>query len=192
MIYTITGIKKTLQGNLLFTYTHRNKICFLVLKTRIVKIWKNGLYSCGTVRGNRKGLPSILSDTKIKLNRGEFTFLVKSCVAAVKWQDNKAVSLLSTLHNPKDVVFIQRKQNDGSRIDISCPEVVRTYNNIMGGVDRFDQLRERYAIGRRSVKWWHRLFYFFIDLAVINSFQLAFKVKIKQNKKQKYAFFSYL
>lgn len=133
---------------------------------------KNGLYSCGTVRGNRKGLPSILSDTKIKLNRGEFTFLVKSCVAAVKWQDNKAVSLLSTLHNPKDVVFIQRKQKDGSRIDISCPEVVRTYNNIMGGVDRFDQLRERYAIGRRSVKWWHRLFYFFIDLAVINSFQL--------------------
>lgn len=144
------------------------KMCFTTYKL-MKTLWKNGLYSCGTERGNRKGLPSILPDTKIKLNRGEFTFLVKSCVAAVKWQDNKAVSLLSTLHNLKDV-FIQRIQKDGSRIDVSCPEVVRTYNNIMGGVDRFDQLRERYAIGRRSVKWWHRLFYFFIDLAIINSF----------------------
>lgn len=46
--------------------------------------------------------------------------------------------------------------------------MVKVYNNIMGGVDSFDQFRERYAIGRRSVKWWHRNFYFLIDLAIVN------------------------
>jgi len=40
----------------------------------------------------------------------------------------------------------------------------------MGGADLFDQRRERYAIGRRSLKWWHRLLYFLIDLAIVNSF----------------------
>jgi len=40
----------------------------------------------------------------------------------------------------------------------------------MGGVDRFDQRRERYAIGMRSIKWWHRLLYFLIDLAIVNGF----------------------
>ena len=32
------------------------------------------------------------------------------------------------------------------------------YIAIMGGVDRFDQLQGCYAIGCRSVKWWHRKF----------------------------------
>ncbi|GFX46841.1 reverse transcriptase domain-containing protein [Trichonephila clavipes] len=39
----------------------------------------------------------------------------------------------------------------------------------MGGVDRFNQRKERYQI-RRSAKWRHRIFYFLIDLAIIYSF----------------------
>ncbi|GFX08123.1 piggyBac transposable element-derived protein 4 [Trichonephila clavipes] len=42
----------------------------------------------------------------------------------------------------------------------------------MGGVGRFDQRKERYQIGRRSVKWCHRMFYFLIGLSIINSFIL--------------------
>lgn len=54
----------------------------------------------------------------------------------------------------------------------SCPTAVAKYIAIMGGVDRFDQLQGCYAIGRRSVKWWHRILYYLIDLAVVNSFIL--------------------
>ena len=42
----------------------------------------------------------------------------------------------------------------------------------MGGVGHFDQLQERYEIGRRSRKWWHRILYFLIDLAIGNAFIL--------------------
>ena len=40
----------------------------------------------------------------------------------------------------------------------------------MGGLDRFDQRQERYAVGRLSVKWWRRLLYFLIDPAIVNRF----------------------
>ncbi|XP_049772938.1 piggyBac transposable element-derived protein 4-like [Schistocerca cancellata] len=83
------------------------------------KLRKWGFYSCGTVRGNRKGLPPFLASKLPSLNRGEFTSAVKSGVAAVKWQDSKAVCLLSTAHNPKDVT--KRKpaviSNEASKAD---------------------------------------------------------------------------
>lgn len=41
-----------------------------------------------------KGLPDTLK-TKDRLDRGEFMFCTKSCVVAIKWQDNKPVTLLS-------------------------------------------------------------------------------------------------
>ena len=80
------------------------------------------------------------------------------------------MTILSTYHNPKQVTTVKRKNRDGTSSIIPCPAVVADNNTIMGGVDRFDQRRERYAIGRRSLKWWHRLLYFLIDLAIVNSF----------------------
>jgi hypothetical protein len=59
------------------------------------------LYAVGTVRGSRKGLPDILRRNG-RMQSGEFMFRTKGCVAAMKWQDNKPVTVLSTYHNPRD------------------------------------------------------------------------------------------
>jgi len=75
----------------------------------------------GTVRGSRKGLPDILQ-RKDQMQRGEFMFRTKGCVAAIKWQDNKPVTVLSTYHNPKQVTSVKR----------NCPAAVARYNSIMG------------------------------------------------------------
>lgn len=56
-----------------------------------------------------------------------------------------------------------------------CPLAIPEYNKIMGGVDRFDQLRER----RRSVKWWHRIMYWLIELAIVNAY-IMFNIKRQQ------------
>jgi hypothetical protein len=97
-------------------------------------------------------------------------FQTKGCVAAIKWQDNKPVTVLSTYHIPKQVTSVKRKNRVGTSSIIPCPTAVAEYNSIMGGIDRYDQRWERYAIGRRSLKWWHRLLYFLIDLVIVNSF----------------------
>jgi len=123
----------------------------------------------GTVKESRKGLPDIVKRND-RMQRGEFMFRTKGCVAAIKWQDNKPVAILSTYHNPKDVTSVKRKNRDGTPSIVPCLAAVAHYNEIMGGVDRFDQRRKRYAIGRHSVKWWHRLLIFLIDLSIVNSF----------------------
>lgn len=102
--------------------------------------------------------------------RGEFQFSVKKKTAAVKWLDRKPVCFLSSVHSPRNVSTVLRRQRNGTRIEVGCPEVVKVYNQTMGGVDKFDQLRECYAIGRRSVKWWHRIFYYLTDLAIVYSY----------------------
>jgi hypothetical protein len=123
---------------------------------------------------------------KDKLERGEFQFLTKGCVAASKWQDNKPVSVLSSAHNPKEVRTVSRKNKGGSKSQVLRPVVVAKYNEVMGGVDRFDQRRERYAIGRRSLKWWHRLFYFFCRfgnhkcIPIMETEQLTFCLHLAQ------------
>ncbi|GFO31163.1 PiggyBac transposable element-derived protein 4-like [Plakobranchus ocellatus] len=40
----------------------------------------------------------------------------------------------------------------------------------MGGVDRQDQLRSYYSIGRKIKKWWRCCFWFLVQTAVINSY----------------------
>lgn len=144
------------------------------------KLHARNLFSCGTVRSTRKYLPDIIQrepkskklkgskSKQVKLKRGEYQFKTKNHVAATKWMDRKPVCMLSTAHNPKDTTTVQRKNKNGSKTAVPCPKVVAEYNANMGGVDRFDQLRERYGIGRRSTKWWHRLMYFLIDMAIVN------------------------
>jgi hypothetical protein len=121
----------------------------------------DGIYSIGTVRTDRKELPNMLK-TKEKLSRGEFMFSVKGAVAATKWQDSKPVTIISTAANPKTTKLISRKNKDGSKSKVYCPEAVEIYNSIMG---------------RRSTKWWHRIFYYLLDLAIVNAYTIMNVVK---------------
>lgn len=68
-------------------------------------------------------------------------------------------------------------KKDGTEEEITCPKSVAVYNDLMGEVHRFYQRKERYQIGRRSAKWWHRTFYLLIDHVIINSFVLGNRTK---------------
>ena len=80
-------------------------------------------------------------------------FRNKGYVAAKKWPDNKPVTVLFMYHNPMQVTSVKRKTIDGTSSIIPCPAAVAKHNAVMGGVDRFDQRQERYAIFRCSLKW---------------------------------------
>ena len=45
----------------------------------------------------------------------------------------------------------------------------------MGSVDLNDQLRGYYAIGTKSRKWWRYLFWFCVDVSIVNAFILERK-----------------
>lgn len=47
--------------------------------------------------------------------------------------------------------------------------MIKKYTEFMGGVDHFDHFRASYPLGPKSRKNWHRLFWFLLEAAVINS-----------------------
>nr|CAI5827264.1 unnamed protein product [Callosobruchus analis] len=67
--------------------------------------------------------------------------------------DSKCVHVLSNYFCPKETATVLRRNKTGQRETVHCPKAIAEYNKIMGGVDKFDQLHERYAIGRRSTKF---------------------------------------
>ena len=80
------------------------------------------------------------------------------------------MAFINTISNPDSEAQVSRRNKDGSRSQIPCPESVQLYNANMGGVDLFDSRRKTYSCNRKSKKWWLRLIYFLLDTAVVNSY----------------------
>ncbi|XP_037783504.1 uncharacterized protein LOC119579664 [Penaeus monodon] len=42
----------------------------------------------------------------------------------------------------------------------------------MGGVDKHDMLRQLYGTNRKSMKWWHRIFFGLLDMSIVNAYDV--------------------
>ena len=94
----------------------------------------------------------------------------KGLLVATQWTDKRQVNIISTNADPV-VTTVQRRSKEGM-VDIEIPMPVMTYNSGMFGVDLADQHRAYYPVGRSSTKWWRYIFWYLIDLSMINSFLL--------------------
>ena len=116
------------------------------------------------------------SDASLKKKgRGSYDYRLErhTEVSIVKWIDNKPVHMASSFCAVAPVDQCQRW--DGrtrSHVEVDRPCVVREYNKSMGGVDLSDMLLELYRTDIRSKKWYMRIVYYFLDLAVNNAWLL--------------------
>ncbi|XP_043463998.1 piggyBac transposable element-derived protein 4-like [Leptopilina heterotoma] len=162
----VIDLTRTLIGNYYRVYLDN----FFTGMELMMSLKKDKILGCGTVRVNRKGLPKDHQPDR-KMKRGDSEF--RSCssgIGWVKWKDNKAVYALSNFHDPSKVSETNRKNKDGSVSVISCPDIIKDYNQHLGYVDKADMLKSLYEIDRKSKKWWHRLFWHLLDVAVTNAF----------------------
>lgn len=141
-----------------------------------VELMKNlhddAILACGTFRKGRKDMPNDLKEDK-SMKRGDSDWRVSTCgLSFLKWKDRKAVYFLSNFQDPSVVVTTSRKNKDGTYEEIPCPVLVKDYNGNMGFVDKMDMLKSLYEVDRKSKKWWHRIMFHFIDLALVNAFIL--------------------
>lgn len=158
----------------------------------------NGIYSLGTVRRNRIMNCKLPTEKEIKKDvRGTSYEYVGDLdgieISSLIWKDNKAVSLLSTFAGQLPLTTIKRyDKHTKSTREISCPFVVKEYNRHMGGVDLLDAILARLKITIKSKKWYIRLFYHFIDMALGNSWILFKKIcTTKQSDQEKITFFEF-
>ncbi|KAJ8938954.1 hypothetical protein NQ318_019410 [Aromia moschata] len=104
-----------------------------------------------TVKQGRQNLPTDISHEN-DLKRGESEYRVSlDGIVYMKWKD--------------------RKGSAGNSLG-------KNYNKHMGYVDKFDMLKSIYEIDRKSKKWWHRIFWYLLDAAVVNAF-LIFQERAK-------------
>ncbi|KAL3246252.1 hypothetical protein MRX96_057797 [Rhipicephalus microplus] len=127
------------------------------------------ILACGTFRVNKRDLPQVVKENN-KLERGSYIWRRKAEVVAYQWRDSKNVHLMSNYHDPEDRVQVHRTLQNGKKMAVECPSVVKDYNTWMGGVDKFDQKRNAYPADRRSKRWWSRIFYFMLDAAKIKRY----------------------
>lgn len=135
-------------------------------------LFEKKIFSIGTVRINRKGLPELITkkSRETTLKPGEFIYQYSAPLSVLKWRDTKDVFVCTTAFNPKDIIEIKRTQKDGSKKNMFCPLAIKKYTEFMGGVDLFDHYRSSYPVGRKSRKNWHRIFWFLLEAAIINSY----------------------
>lgn len=153
----------------------------------LVYLHGRGIYSISNVRENR--IPNCklpTDDAIIDKPRGYSTeYVGVACgvdISNVLWKDNKSVRLISTYvgiepfvrGNPQEQVVkaarYDRKKEKYVKID--CPQIIREYNQHIGGVDLMNRLMGRYNIQQKTPDAITRLFHHFIDMAVTNAYIL--------------------
>lgn len=142
----------------------------------LCQLKERGFRATGTVRENRlKKCPLVSSKDMAKEPRGtyDYRFDVKSSVLAVRWKDNSIVTMASNYEGVHPVGSVKRwTKQDKAKVDIPQPNVFRSYNRGMGGVDLLDQMVNSCRISIRGKKWWWVLFTHMMNLAMVNAWRL--------------------
>ena len=133
------------------------------------------IHVTGTIMNNRipRDAKKYSSEKKLaKSGRGSCDVIVRQCqtTAVVKWFDNKAVTMASSVlaRQPEDICRRYSKK-EKKYINVPHPAIVWEYYINMGGVDLCDRMISFYRMKVRTKKWTVRSMFHFVDLALINA-----------------------
>ena len=131
--------------------TMDNYFTDMVLATTLLQ---NGLTLIGTVRKNKPFIPPSFLPSRSRRKKFNFCFLAKIHPCVICAKKNKAVLLLSTMHNSISVTDDDEKK----------PEINIFYNETKGGVDCLDMLVHNYMSKRQTRRWPMSFFHNLVDV----------------------------
>lgn len=137
--------------------------------TLMKELYERGTFAYGTLRSNRKQVPKDIKDKNPNqpLQKGEAQYFTCPPVLTGCWRDRNFITFCSNKHTNFDIVELEKRTWDDKPIHKPAPIV--DYNRYMGGVDLADQMVKYYHMDRRSVKWYRKLFFHLLDIAVHNA-----------------------
>lgn len=144
-----------------------------------VALREKGIFMVGTIRQNRMGGCQLESEKELKARgRGAFDAMteMKTGTNLVRWMDKKAINFISTYCavEPQGTA-LRWNSAEKKKTPIPRPDIVAEYNAFMGGVDLADMLIELYRVDRKSRKWYTRIVYWVLGVAVVNAWLLTRK-----------------
>ena len=112
-------------------------------------------------------------------------FLSNGPLLATIWVDKRSIYFLSTIPVAEpplgSTCTVKSRTTTGAQEDKPCPPCLPDYQCFMRGVDRNDQMQQYYNLGRRSIKWWKRIFYYLVESTILNSFTMESHVRAAEH-----------
>lgn len=126
---------------------------------------KHKTHTTGTLQSNRRGTSKYVVQKKLK--RGDHIWKLQNSVYISKWKDKRDVLCITTNYQPKMIVSKNKYGQEKPK-----PIEITKYNEFMSGVDRADQMMSYYSCPPKSAKWYKKVIFHLLDVAVWNSFFL--------------------
>ena len=104
-----------------------------------------------------------------KLQPGQSIHLKNGNIIAVFWKDKRDVFLASSIHGNSESNIERFLGN------ITKHGVISDNNKNMGGVDKCDHFLSYYAVGRKTMNWWKKVFFRMFELSIINTMCIYFE-----------------
>ncbi len=97
---------------------------------------KLGCRYVGTARVNRVGRAPLMSSKEMDkktVPRGEYDYCSSNEILALRWKNNKVVTILSSDAGLQPVQSVKRYDRKAKKkVDVPCPNVINEYNRKMG------------------------------------------------------------
>lgn len=120
----------------------------------------------GTVRQNRKDMPKLYKGLK----RNEIHLQQCDDILSVQWRDKREVNFLTTIHTGE--IQDSGKRDYRTHDKIMKPDVVLDYTKHMRAIDKSDMQIGNIECLRKTTKWYKKLFFHFIDMAILNAYNV--------------------
>ncbi|XP_063847733.1 piggyBac transposable element-derived protein 3-like [Scylla paramamosain] len=136
----------------------------------MLRLQEHNTRATGTARDNRLlKCPLPESNSFKKTKRGTYEYFSDGNILAVKWNDNRPVTVVTNYDKIDPVVYVERwSVTERKKIRVQQPNMIQSYNKFMGGVDLMDRFVAQYRPSIRSKKW-----YFPILFQMFNMLRIA-------------------
>ena len=145
---------KQLTEDLKNTYWHVYFDNFSASVDLALDLHRAGLYSCATLRTNRRHYPGDLKVLAKKDLKEATVGLYRMVICCDVWQDSCPVVLIATNSNTTKTETVKEKKRDCTFTYYKCPSSLSVYNRYMGGVNHNDQLRGYYNVHLKCRKYY--------------------------------------
>jgi hypothetical protein len=129
-------------------------------------LMRRNTHSTGTLRVNRKGIPTSIKSKKLKTNEKITKYNVNG-ISITKWKDRREILIISSEHSGEWQNHTTRRNQVTTK-----PAAVLEYNKYMGGVDHHDQMMSYYNCEHKTIRWYKKLGIHFLQIMLVNSHNL--------------------